>query len=85
MNPRVKSVQTLPNYRLQLLFDNNEWKEFDTSPYLDKGIFQEQKNLSYFRSVKINFGTIEWPHGQDFCPDTLYEDSKAVESKISKS
>jgi hypothetical protein len=25
-------------------------------------------------------GSIQWPHGQDLCSDTLYEDSQAIET-----
>ena len=25
--------------------------------------------------VKVFMGSITWPNGQDFCPDTLYEES----------
>ena len=39
INPRVRSVKPINNYRLELHFDNNEVKIFDVCPYLDKGIF----------------------------------------------
>jgi hypothetical protein len=44
-------------------------------PYLDKGVFRELKDVNYFSRVKAAMGSIEWPHGQDLCPDTLFEDS----------
>ena len=72
MNPRIQSVQPNPDYTLTLVFDNGERKVFDVKPYLDKGIFQELKNLNVFNAVRPFLGSIEWPGGQDFCPDTLY-------------
>lgn len=72
MNPQVKTVEALPNYKLRVQFDNDEIKEFDTAPFLDKGIFTELKNESYFRKVRVAFGSIEWPNEQDFSKDTLY-------------
>jgi len=75
MNPRVKKVQPLTNYLLELTFDNNEVRVFDVKPYLDRGIFKELKDETFFKSVTTFLGTIKWPHDQDFCPDTLYEDS----------
>lgn len=45
---------------------------FDVSPYLDKGIFCELKNESYFKQVKVVSGAVEWPHEQDFSNDTLF-------------
>jgi hypothetical protein len=49
---------------------------FDVNPYLDKGVFQELKDFKFFNAVRPFLGSIEWPHGQDFCPDTLYLDGK---------
>ena len=72
MNPNVQAVEPLPNYKLKVLFTNNETKEFDVSPYLEKGIFAELKDESYFGQVRVSFGSIEWPNEQDFSKDTLY-------------
>ena len=74
MNPRVKDVKPNPDYTLIIVFDNNERKVFDVKPYLDKGIFKELKDLKFFNAVRPFLGSIEWPNGQDFCPDTLYLD-----------
>ncbi len=57
-------------------------RRFDVKPYLDKGIFQELKDWSLFNSVKPCLGSVQWKNGQDFCPDTLYEDSAPVTDKI---
>lgn len=78
MNPRVTKVLPESDYRLYLEFSNGERREFDVSTYLDKGIFQRLKNKEYFSQVRVSMGTIEWPEGQDFCPDTLYEFSKVI-------
>jgi len=78
MNHRVKDVKPNSDYTLTLVFDNGERKVFDVKPYLDKGIFQELKDLRIFNAVHPSFGSIEWPHGQDFCPDTLYLDARPL-------
>ena len=72
MNPRVKSVTTTTDYKLQLVFDNGEQGVYDCSDLLDFGIFRELKNIDYFQKAYLNFGTVAWPHEQDICPDTLY-------------
>lgn len=77
MRTYVKSVEVLEFPKLAITFNMNEKKIFDLSPYLDKGIFVELQNSSYFQKVKVSNGTIEWPNGQDFCPDTLYAKSVA--------
>lgn len=72
MNPSVKNVEPLDNYKLKLLFTNGALKVFDVSPYLDKGIFCELKDEGYFKQVKVVSGAVEWPHEQDFSNDTLF-------------
>lgn len=79
MNPRVIEVKPNNDYTLLLTFTNKEQKIFDVKPYLDKGIFKELKDLQNFNSVKPFLGSIQWNKGQDFCPDTLYEDSIPVQ------
>ena len=78
MNPRVKSVKPNRDHTLTIVFTNGETKRFDVKPYLEKGIFQELQDPGYFRTVRPFLGSIQWPHGQDFCPDTLYEESQPV-------
>ena len=78
MNPRVKKVNIQENYHLLLLFENGEKKIFDTTPYLEKGIFKELKQKDVFNSVRVIDGTIQWQNEADFCPDTLYLESLAI-------
>ena len=75
MNPRVKSVKPNSDHTLFLTFTNKEEKIFDVKLYLDKGVFKELNDLALFNTVKPFLGSIQWIHEQDFCPDTLYEDS----------
>jgi hypothetical protein len=53
---------------------------FDVRPYLDKGIFVELKDINYFRQVRVAFNTVQWPHEQDFAPETLYLESRELVS-----
>lgn len=72
MNPDVKMAKALPKHKLKIQFVNDEIKEFDVEPYLDKGIFAELKDDDYFSRVRVAFGAVEWPNEQDFSKDTLY-------------
>ena len=78
MNPRVRAVKPNPDYTLILTFTSGEVKRFDVEPYLSIGIFQELRDLSTFNSVRPFLGSVQWANGQDFCPDTLYEESVPV-------
>lgn len=76
MNPRVTHVKPDQNFTLLITFSNGEVKNFDVKPYLGIGIFKELKDLTVFNSVKPILGSVQWSNGVDFCPDTLYMESK---------
>lgn len=78
MNPRIENIEVLRDFELQLTFNNGEVRVFDVKPYLETGIFRELRNVSIFKSVKPFLGSIQWETGQDFCPDTLYLESKPI-------
>lgn len=80
MNPRVKAVSPKKDYLLEITFTNDERGLYDCSSLLDFGVFQELRDPSYFYQVKAEHGTVVWPHEQDICPDTLYEESKKTKS-----
>lgn len=71
----VKEVKALDEYKLLLTFENGELRLFDMNPYLEKGIFRELKDISLFKSAKVNFDTVEWGNEADIDPETLYEES----------
>lgn len=73
---KVISAQANEDFTLDLEFNDGASKRFDVKPYLNKGIFTELKNLSYFKNIKIAFGTVQWENEQDFAPETLYLESK---------
>lgn len=75
MNPRIKEVIPLTDYKLKLIFTNGELGIYDCSSLLNFGVFQELQNSHYFNQVQVVDGTVAWPHEQDICPDTLYLDS----------
>lgn len=75
MNPDVIGLQPLNDYILRLIFDGGEIRNFDVKPYLDLGIFQELRDESYFQEAYMEFGSVEWPHGQGLSYDTLYLES----------
>jgi hypothetical protein len=81
MNPRVKSVAAKEAYKLEITFLNGEVGVYDCAPLLDFGVFQELRDVAYFTQARVEGGTVVWPHEQDICPDTLYEDSRKRVSK----
>ena len=78
MNPRVRTVIATDSHQLEITFTNGEVGVYDCAPFLDFGVFQELRDIAYFKQARVEGGTVVWPHEQDICPDTLYEDSKKV-------
>jgi len=72
MSPIVISVKPEQDFFLTLQFSNGEIRRFDVKPYLNKGIFQEIKDVSKFYSVHTDGLGIEWENEAALCPDTLY-------------
>ncbi len=72
LRPTVIKVIHQNDFSLLLEFDNGENKKFDVPPYIKGSWFGKLKELSYFKCVRTNGFNIEWPDGQDICPDDLY-------------
>lgn len=78
MRPKAIDVKVLKEYKLEIVFDNNEKRIFDVKPYFKFKQFQELKDKNIFETVKIAGLSIEWDNGADICPDELYFNSKKV-------
>ena len=76
---KVVAVIANPNFSLDLKFSDGSVKRFDVTPYLDRGIFTELKNLDYFKQARVAFGTVQWPNEQDIAPETLYIEGVAID------
>lgn len=68
---KVNYVEAKEDYVLLVQLSNGKKGYFDVKPYLDKGIFTELKDKSFFTSVRLAFGGVVWPHEQDFSADTI--------------
>ena len=77
MNPRVSSVAAMPDLLLQLEFADGRRAMFDVSPFVHFPVFQRLKDPAYLGRAKVDHGTVAWPGGIDFDPDTLYLDSRS--------
>ena len=77
MQPAVKQVEILDNYRLLLTFDNGEKRVFDVQPLFSFGKFRELASPSLFKTVRVSFDTVAWSNGLDIDPEYLYEHSES--------
>jgi hypothetical protein len=78
LRPKAIEVKPCADYCLLVTFSNNEKRMFDVKPYLSFKPFIELKNEILFSTVKPAGLSIEWIHGQDICPDELYDNSIPV-------
>ena len=78
MNPYVKAVRPLDDYRLEILFENGERRVFDMKSYLQHGVFVRLQNRAAFQAARVAAGSVEWPGGLDLSYDTLYLESEPM-------
>ena len=78
----ITAVKPLPDYQLELTFENAEQRIFDLKPYLSTGIFSELKDAAVFNSVHISFDTVEWNNGADIDPEVLFEESIPIPATV---
>ena len=79
---RVVSVSAMDDHILHLIFTNGEQRVFDVKPLLRIKAFKPLQNRQLFESVKVEYGSVFWPQGIDYCPDTLYAESIALQKFI---
>ena len=71
---RIKSVETLGDFRVRLSLTDGSTREVDLEPYLNGPIFEPvRSDPAVFQSVRVDkgLGTIVWPNGVDIDPDVL--------------
>lgn len=74
----VKEVQTREDYTLLLTFADGTKKLYNARPLLEKAIYAQLKNLSFFLDARAECGTVVWNDDIDIAPEHLYECSDFV-------
>ena len=72
---RVVALKVSGPRLLDLTFNNGVRKRVDLSPLLTGPIFAPLRTSKYFAQAKLDeeCGTVVWPNGADFAPETLHE------------
>ena len=72
---RVEHFDVVGPYTLALRFNDGTHQQIDFRPVLEGELFGPLRDLSLFNAVELDadFGTIQWPNGADFDPDTLHD------------
>ena len=74
LGPRVSAVEPLDDFLLKVTFTNKEKRLFDVKKIYDLPCFAPLKHKSFFDAVRVEYGSVAWGCGIDYCPDTLYEE-----------
>ena len=70
---RIEECEIVEPYTLRLRFNDGTDQRIDFRPVLEGEVFGALRDLSVFNAVELDttFGTIQWPNGADFDPETL--------------
>ena len=72
---RVTHFDIVGPYTLALQFQDGTEQRIDFRPILEGEVLTPLQDLTLFNAVELDqtFGTIQWPNGADFDPETLHE------------
>lgn len=75
---KIRKVKCLEGYKLELHFEDKSVKIVNLEQMLRKAknMFLPLKDIDYFKQVRCDGITINWPNGVDLCPDVLYRIGK---------
>jgi len=77
--PTLRTVTPLDDFSMILDFADGEKRIYDFKPNLTHKFYKALADIRLFKAVSVKDGEIEWVTGQDFCPNTLYEQSIPVQ------
>ena len=72
---RVEHFEIVGPYTLALRFADRSEQQIDFRPVLEGEVFGPLQDLNLFNRVELDttFGTVQWPNGADFDPETLHD------------
>lgn len=80
--PHVLEAQYISEYKIRLRFNDDVVKIVNLESYPARGgVFEQMKDLDFFRKFFVDLNTLCWPNGADIAPERLYEIGKIVETR----
>ena len=74
----IQHVQPNEDFQLLLTFANGEKRLYNAKPLLEKPLYTQLRNPSFFMTAKAEYGTVLWNDDIDIAPEHLYENSTPV-------
>jgi len=82
-NWTITNFRFLEAYIIEITFKDGKKQKINFEPVIGKGWMSQLKDINYFKQVKLNDGgNLEWPDGQDFNPEALYNWPRFEQSYI---
>jgi hypothetical protein len=79
----VKTVTYRGEWVLHIEFDDGLAGDLNLVEYPDKGpVFRPLQDKDFFRSARVENGTVTWPNGADIAPETLYAKLEAANKSL---
>ncbi len=70
--PFVTAADFRGDFCIHLRFDDGVEKTVDFRPYLHGPVFVPLMEPAFFKTFRIEGGTVAWPNGADIAPETLH-------------
>ena len=74
----VTHVLPQTDYTLLLTFTSGEKRIYNAKPLLEKPLYTQLRNPSFFLTAKADCGTVVWDDDIDIAPEHLYDASIPV-------
>ena len=77
--PNIIYVGALPDWKLEVKFDDGTTGIIDLKDRLFGEMFEPLREIEYFKKVGLDeFGAPSWPNGADLAPDAIYDDLRRI-------
>jgi hypothetical protein len=78
----IVKAKHIKGFEVELMFDNGVTAVVNLEPYLEGEVFAPLKDVSYFKSFKLDSWTLNWENGADFAPEFLYDLAVSRNKKV---
>lgn len=71
---KAKKIKVLNNFKISVIFQDNEERMLDIKPFCTGNIFKQFLNdETLFKTARLDkLGGIEWDNGASLSPETIY-------------